>query len=45
LLKSIEHLIGLSQKANDDGEYFPVWAEGLSMEALVEMIAETNRNE
>jgi hypothetical protein len=44
-LKSIEHLIKLSQKTNDEGEYFPVWAEGLGMEALVQLVAETNKNE
>ncbi len=43
MFKSIELIFNLAKKANDDGEYFPLWGIGLGFEALVELIYDSNR--
>jgi gamma-glutamyl hydrolase len=35
--KSVEFLVNLAKKANDEGDYFPVWGTSLGFEALVEL--------
>ena len=34
-------IFNLAKKANDDGEYFPIWGTGLGFECLVELIEPT----
>ena len=33
-------MINLAKKANDEGEYFPVWGTSLGMFALIELLCD-----
>ena len=40
-MQTVELLLNLSKKANDEGEYFPVWSQGQGFEALIESHCES----